>query len=374
MDLNVYKLHENYRDLFTTSWSDEWIFFFRGDVTLKKYYWAAGDVANSISRLAGGWGGQKAPSYELLCAYPCIDGKPIDQSPLYNPKDFFENRDPRLAMTIVPFATALNKSVLDETYNPEDYLWLGYEYSPAPNRTTVYRASDGAQVSNTDSKARAEHASYTGLLFKKYIDNSFLENGRTGAPTTYPMLRYGDVLLMYAEAMIELDRCTQDILDLTINKLRERAYAGTGIPYPPATLGEQSAMRTLVRTERFIELAWEGHRYADLIRWKLAEKVYNRPSYFLRRAWSGSTSWDGNEASVSEEYRTLIENWENGNYPIGGIPEIDENGIADLNYMVNAGYIVVASERKFDAGRDYLWPVPDADRLINENLDQNPKW
>jgi len=374
MDLNVYKLHENYRDLFTTSWSDEWIFFFRGDVTLKKYYWAAGDVANSISRLAGGWGGQKAPSYELLCAYPCIDGKPIDESPLYNPKDFFENRDPRLAMTIVPFATAFNKSVLDETYNPEDYLWLGYEYSPAPNRTTVYRASDGAQVSNTDSKARAEHASYTGLLFKKYIDNSFLENGRTGAPTTYPMLRYGDVLLMYAEAMIELDRCTQDILDLTINKLRERAYAGTGIPYPPATLGEQSAMRTLVRTERFIELAWEGHRYADLIRWKLAEKVYNRPSYFLRRAWSGSTSWDGNEASVSEEYRTLIENWENGNYPIGGIPEIDENGIADLNYMVNAGYIVVASERKFDAGRDYLWPVPDADRLINENLDQNPKW
>jgi hypothetical protein len=374
MDLNVYKLHGNYRDLFTASWSDEWIFFFRGDVTLKKYYWAAGDVANSISRLAGGWGGQKAPSYELVCAYPCIDGKPIDESPLYNPKDFFENRDPRMAMTIVPFATAHNKSVLDGTYNPQDYVWLGYEYSPAPNRTTVYRASDGAQVSNTDSKARAEHASYTGLLFKKYIDNTFLENGRTGAPTTYPMLRYGDVLLMYAEAMIELDRCTQEVLDETINKLRERAYTGTGIAYPQATLGTQSAMRTILRTERFIELAWEGHRYADLIRWRLAEKVYNRPSYFLHRAWSGSTSWDGNEASVSDEYRKLIQNWQDGNYPIGGIPEIDENGIADLNYMVNAGYIVVASERKFEYKRDYLWPVPDADRLINENLDQNPNW
>ena len=37
MDLNVYKLHGNYQDLFTASWSDEWIFFFRGDVTLKKY-------------------------------------------------------------------------------------------------------------------------------------------------------------------------------------------------------------------------------------------------------------------------------------------------------------------------------------------------
>lgn len=374
MDLGVYKLHNNYRDLFTASWSDEWIFFFRGDVTLKKYYWAAADVLNCITRLAGGWGGQKAPSYELLCAYPCIDGKPIDESPLYNPKDFFENRDPRLAMTIVPFATAYNKSVLDSTYDPKDYVWLGYEYSPSPKRTTVYRASDGAQVSNTDSKARAEHASYNGLVFKKFIDELFLENGLQGAPTTYPVLRYGDVLLMYAEAMIELDRCTQEVLDETINKVRQRAYADSGIPYPRVLVGSQSEMRTILRTERFIELAWEGHRYADLIRWRLAEKVYNRPSYFLHRAWSGSTSWDGDETKVSEEYRQLIRNRKEGNFPIGGIPEIDENGIADLSYMVEKGYIVIASERVFDAQRDYLWPIPAADLLINENLDQNPNW
>lgn len=121
MDLGVYKLHDNYRDLFTASSSEELIFFFRGDVTLKKYYWAAADVQNCITRLSGGWGGQKAPSYELICAYPCTDGKPIDESPLYNPKDLFENRDPRMAMTIVPFATAYNKSVLNGTYNPKDY-------------------------------------------------------------------------------------------------------------------------------------------------------------------------------------------------------------------------------------------------------------
>lgn len=374
MDLDVYKLHSNYQDLFTASWSDEWIFYFRGDVTLQQYYWAADDVKNCISRLAGGWGGFKAPSYELVCAYPCIDGKPIDESPLYNPKDFFENRDPRMAMTIVPFATAHNKRVLDGTYNPQDYVWLGYEYSPAPNKIKVYRESDGKQVGNNDSKARAEHASYTGLMFKKYIDSSFLENAKKGAPTTYPMLRYGDVLLMYAEAMNELDQCSQDVLDATINKLRERAYVGTGLAYPEVTTGSQSSLRTIIRTERFIELAWEGHRYADLIRWRLAEIVYNRPSYYLHRAWSGSTSWNGNESSVSSAYLKLIQNWEDGNYPIGGIPPIDENGIADLSGMVDAGYIVPASERVFNAERDYLWPVPDADRLINENLDQNPNW
>ena len=42
--------------------------------------------------------------------------------------------------------------------------------------------------------------------------------------------------------------------------------------------------------------------------------------------------------------------------------------------MVGKGYIVAASERKFNAQRDYLWPVPAGDRLVNENLDQNPNW
>ena len=374
MDLGVYKLHNNYRDLFITNWSDEWIFFLRGDVGLKKYYFAASDVLNCISRLSGGWGGQKAPSYELICAYPCIDGKPIDESPMYNPKDIFENRDPRMAMTIVPFASAYTKSVLDGTYNLRDYNWLGFEYSPDPTRTTVMRISDGVQVGNNDSKARAEHASYDGFLWKKYIDESWLENGRNGAPTTYQFMRYGDVLLMYAEAMIEQNQCTQDVLDQTVNLLRERAYNGTGIVYPRVTVGSQQEMRTMIRTERFIEMAWEGHRYNDLIRWRIAGKVYNRPVYFLKRAWSGSTSWNGDESTVSAEYKELIQNWKDGNYPLGGVPEIDEDGIADLKYMVDKGYIVVAAERKFDESRDYLWPVPAADILINPGLSQNPNW
>src|SRR5690606_38328920 len=148
--------------------------------------------------------------------------------------------------------------------DPQDYLWLGYEYSPDPTRTMVYSASSGTQVSNSDSKARAEHASYNGLTFKKFVDETWMENGFRGAPTTYPVLRYGDVLLMYAEAMIELNQVTQEVLDQTLNELRKRAYAGTGLDYPRVILSEQAKMRTIVRTERFIELAFEGHRYEDL--------------------------------------------------------------------------------------------------------------
>lgn len=138
---------------------------------------------------------------------------------------------------------------------------------------------------------------------------------------------------MYAEAMNELNQCDQEVLDATINKLRERAYKGTGLEYPRVMEGTQEHLRTVIRTERFIELAWEGHRYSDLIRWKIAGKVFNRPIYFLNRAWSGSTSWDGNESVVSAEYKQLIQNWKDGNYPIGGVPRIDEDGIADLSEM-----------------------------------------
>ena len=374
MDLKVYKLHDNYADLFTASWSDEWIFYFRGDVALKKYYWMTADnVQDFISRLSGGWGGARAPGLELVCAYPCIDGKPIDESPLYNPKDLFENRDPRMAMTIQPFATPYSKCVLDGTYNPDDYNYLGYEYSPDPTKLTVKRMSDGAQVKNNDSKANAEHASYNGFLFRKSIDASWTENGFKGAPTTYQYLRYGDVLLMYAEAMIEQNKCTQEVLDETINKLRERAYNGTGIPYPKvlAEGSTQAQLRTILRTERYIEMAAEGHRLEDLYRWKIAEIVFNRPIYYLDRAWAGA-NWDGDESKVSDAYRKLIQNWRDGNYPIGGIPEIDENGVADISGMCEAGYVIKATERTFDKNRDYLWPIPASDRLINSNLSQNP--
>ena len=59
----------------------------------------------------------------------------------------------------------------------------------------------------------------------------------------------------------------------------------------------------------------------------------------LNRAWSGNTSWNGDESSVSAEYKQLIQNWKDGNYPIGGIPQIDEDGIADLSGMAEKGIL-----------------------------------
>lgn len=372
INLGIYSLEPKYEDMFTVNQSQEWIFWFPASIQLGCYYFYYDNIKKGVTRNAGGFG-QKGISYELLCAYLCTDGKPIDESPLYNPKDPFENRDPRLGKTIVPFATAFNKDVLAGNYNPDDYAYLGYEYTPDPHRYTCKQISTGKQVTNLDSKAGNQHACYNGLMVKKFVDETWLENSFNGSATPQVYCRYGDVLLMYAEAMIEQDKCTQEVLDMTINKLRERAYSGTGIEYPRLVVGPQSKMRTELRTERFVEMALEKLRVEDLYRWKLADVVFNKPMYWLDRAWSGSASWKGDESVVSDAYRVLLKNWDEGNYPIGGIPEIDENGLADVSYMVDKGYIQVAVERHFDQ-KDYLWPIPAAEILVNSNLTQNPGW
>ena len=68
----------------------------------------------------------------------------------------------------------------------------------------------------------------------------------------------------------------------------------------------------------------------------------------------------------------LVQNRLDGNYPVGGIPDIDENGLCDLAYMAEKGWVVQATTRQFDKNRDYLWPIPAADILVNPGLTQNP--
>lgn len=373
MDLKEYELEADYEDIFTTNLSKEWIFYFPGSVALQKYYFYYDNVKKGVPRTAGGLG-QMGITYELYFAYRCTDGKRIDQSPLYNPKDPFENRDPRLGMTILPFATAGNKDVLAGTYNPDDYAFLGYEFSPSPWKYTVKRLSDGKQVTNNDSKGRAEHAIYNGLMVKKFVDETWLENGLNGTNTPEVYIRYGDVLLMYAEAMNEIGQCSQDVLDATINKLRERAYAGTGIQYPRLMAGDQSYLRAEIRNERWVEMALEKLRVEDLYRWKLCHVIFNRPLYYLPRVWSGKTNWSGDTSQVSDAFKAILKQWDEGNFPVGGIPKFDENGYADLQYCLDNGWITVAAARTFNKDRDYLWPIPAADLLVNPSLGQNPGW
>ena len=157
MDLNVYDLEPSFEKLFlqTTKVSKEYILAIPRSVELG-YYYPAWEI---LSRLGSGnawW----CPSWDLLATYTCTDGKPIDESPLYDKNDPFKNRDPRCSMTIVPFGS----------------MHCGYEYNPHPTATVV-KDKNGKQVSNKDSRGVFQYASFNGLLWKKGVDESWVENG-----------------------------------------------------------------------------------------------------------------------------------------------------------------------------------------------------
>jgi len=386
MKLGVYKLHDNYGEMFKANSSPEFMFYFKGDLTLKKGYGFMSNVQNFVSRKVGGYCNH-SPSLELLCSFTCTDGLPIDQSPLYNPKDPFANRDPRLAMTIQPFKTKYSSDYAEyeaskkEGTFPEkyrDYITLGYEYNPSPYATKVYEVATGNMVSNNDSKASNQHAAYNGLIIRKFVKDDWKDYKNYGlvADNCYPYLRYAEVLMTYIEAKNEMGQCTQEDLDKTINLLRERAYRGTGIGYPRVEVASQADLRKIIRMDRRQEFAFEGVRYRDLLRWRIAEKSHNKSMYYLPRAWSGSASWNGLTGSesnieLSQDFKTLLKNWDEGNYPIGGVPTIDENGLPDLSPMETAGYITTFYKMSFDAKKNYLWPIPANDILVNSNLTQN---
>ena len=386
MNLGVYKLHDNYLEMFKANSSPEFMFYFKGDLTLKKGYGFMANVRDFAIRKVGGHCNQ-SPSLELFCSYTCTDGLPIDESPLYNPKDPFVNRDPRLTMSIQPFKTKYSadykeyeQSKIDGTF-PEkypDYITLGYEYNPNPYANKVYEVSSGQMVLSTDSKASNQHSAYNGLIIRKFVKDDWKDFNNHGlvADNCYPYLRYAEVLMTYIEAKNELGQCTQEDLDKTINLIRERAYRGTGINYPRVEITSQAALRKIIRMERRSEFAFEGLRYRDLLRWRIAEKSHNKSMYYLSRAWSGSADWNGltgdeSNLVLSSDFLTILKNWDDRNFPIGGIPEIDEDGLPDLSPMEKAGYITTFYKMSFDPNKNYLWPIPADDILVNSNLTQN---
>lgn len=334
IDLGVYELYPDFDELFisATKNSSEEILGFPRSTELGSSIW----TANHISRTAGGWG-QSDPSWDLLCSFLCTDGLPIDESPLYDPQNPFDNRDPRCAGTIVEFGTP----------------HLGFIYEPHPDSLEVLNLKTGNKQFNHDTRTNKFYASFNGLLWKKGVDEDWSDDKK--AQNTKILMRYADVLLMYAEAKIELNEIDATVLD-AINQVRARAYkvaVDATSEYPAVTTTDQAELRKQLRIERRMELAWEGTRYMDIIRWRIAENVLTKDIYGL----------------VDEAKEKLVDAdlWF---FP--GTPEIDEDGAPDFTPMYNAGLIKLLAVRDFDATKQYLWPIPAKEILINENLTQNP--
>lgn len=335
MGLGVYELYPNFRELFlqSTHNTSESLFSIPRSIT----YGVKVGWQDWLPRNAGGWGAN-GPTWDLLAAFLCTDGLPIDESPLFDPHNPFKYRDPRCAETIVEFG--IN--------------WMGYEYDPHPvTGDMVMNYTTGEEVKNKDCKNNAEMASFTALLQRKGLDESCLKNGYYGEQD-HIILRYADVLLMYAEAMIEKGTIDQSVLD-AMNLVRARAYGKQKDEegYPKIVVTDQAKLRTILRTERRMEFAFENLRYFDLIRWRLCGTVFNRKFY-------------GVYNYKEDNMKNFVEN---GAWFWGTTPEIDENGIADFSKLEQYGINPLKTCSWND--RQYLWPIPTEEVLINDNMKQN---
>ncbi len=291
-------------------------------------------IKSWVLRTAGG-NAVAQPSWDLLAAYECTDGKTINDSPLFDCHNPFENRDPRCCMTFVKPGTTI----------------YGVEFNPSTTAKTVLK--DGVEVKNKDTKANDNYAPYNGCCIRKGVQDEW----RSGLYNENPIVlcRYADVLLMYAESKMELNQIDKSVLN-AINSVRARAYGvqlAETSSYPAVTTTDQAELRKVIRRERRVELAWEGQRLYDLRRWGLLEKAYSVHYYGFLNS-TGLTAYE-----------------KAGNWFWPEIPMLDEDGFADFETMYKKGYIERYGFHVYDSKVE-LFPVPDEEILINKNLVQNP--
>lgn len=340
MDLGVYTLYPDFGKLFLSSTKNasESIFIIPRSITLNvlldPYL-----IQSLSSRNAANGYANRSPSWDLFSSFLCTDGLTINKSPLYNPRLPFKNRDPRCTKSIVEFGTA----------------HLGFIYQPHPDTLKVLNLGTGKYTTNNDSRGVNQYASFNGLLYKKAIDMDWVDDFK--ADPDKIIIRYADVLLIYAEAKIELNEVDQSVRD-AMNTVRARAYGvnkSATSSYPAITETDQSKIRRILRLERRMEFVNEGLRYMDIIRWKIADIVLNKPSYGMLDP---------------ADLRTKI--IKPGLWFFPGIPDFDNQDIPDFTAWYNAGLVKLLTPKTFDKNRQYLWPLPTTELMGNSNLTQNP--
>lgn len=188
----------------------------------------------------------------------------------------------------------------------------------------------------------------TGYILYKYMSEDPIANNN-GAQFDFDrhLIRYAEVLLIYAEATFENTGSLSDQdLNISINVIRDRV----GMPHLTNAFltAHNLDMRTEIRRERTVELALEGFRYDDLRRWKTAETELPQDVKGIKIKGS---SWQ--------------------TYPFYADPTIQSH--VDAN-----GFLIAETGRTFDPNKNYLQPLPTKEiALYQANgkvLTQNPGW
>ena len=242
-----------------------------------------------------------APLQSLVDNYIMLNGKSINEAGSgYNENNPYTNRDPRLTATIVY----------------DGYKWINANGS---SKTIYIKPGSDPDRSALDEYSLTGQGTKTGYYWRKYFDPAALANFVSG--NNLHLIRYAEVLLMYAEAKNALGQMDASVWDKTIRALRARVgFTDAGaLNYPG-----NANMTNIIRQERRSELAMEDFRADDIRRWKIAETTMN--------GWAHGAKF--------------------------GDPNVDN------------GYIRVQN-RKFEQ-TNYLWPIPVSELSLDKSLTQNP--
>lgn len=274
---------------------------------------------NLNPRCSRGWAILQ-PTHSLVDSYECIDGKPIDESPLFDQANPYANRDPRLSASII-----------------HDGGWYkGVRYETHPDSLLASKVVGGVEMRIQNQEVTNAYASHTGYLWRKYADFSVDDVNKS--TLNFILMRYAEVLMTYAEAKLEVGQIDESVYD-ALNQIRRR------VGMPDIREKDPDKLRSLIRNERKVEFALEGFRLFDIRRWKIAEHVMpgTLPGRLIKERWFNP-----------------------------GVPTIDQYGIA--RYKDQETIFAPVHKRIFDPTRDYLWPIPQKEIDVNKQLVQNPNY
>lgn len=344
MDESGYTLYStgnpdtDYRDLFaSTLKEDEVILGRRYSLTLNQMHNVNYYLTSRTQRDIG-------LTKDLVDSYLQLNGMPFTSKTGYATMEFYDemqSRDRRLAQTIRS---------------------LGYQ-----------------RIGGTATLLPDFAATMTGYQLCKFLSDE-TQDGDGASYQDVAFIRYAEVLLNYAEAKAELGIITQDDIDRTIRLIRSRVSmpnldmtsanqspdAVLAALYPNVS-GSNQGIILEIRRERRIELVMEGFRWDDLVRWK-AGKLLEPHFIGMYFPSLGEFDLDGDGAPDLMLYTgTAPSTTAAQSVEIGGVLQLTDGDHGNLIGFKD-------NTKQFDESRDYLYPLPTGDLLLNENLVQNPNW
>ena len=319
------------RNVMLEDWNEEIIYArTRGD---NYYHYDVTPLHSNVSDNAVKGAGGLSVTQEMVDAYFMANGKTIDDPTSGYVEDGFSQFQAPFDFT--------QRSTYNQWVNrePRFYADLGFDGSMWYKRDALGDETKWHIEGKFGQYSGSDHPFFfneTGYYCKKLVNwrMTFSNDGGTFENYAWPEMRLADLYLLYAEALNEIQGPTAEVYSY-LDQIRERAgldgvveswAAHSNNPSKPLS---KEGLRSIIQQERMIELAFEGQRYWDLLRWKRAV----------------------------QEFNDNVQGW--------NIKGDDEASY----YQIRTIHI-----QNFISPRDYFWPLSETSLIRNTNLVQNPGW